>query len=273
MSARETNFHHTSSNSTYWRTFDECIKFATRIRAKVWRLCEKKDYSCLGIMGISENDKDQGSVQVGYRGYKRFVGNSKQVYKTNPHIHMVTLANPGESISRQITSWFTHNSGGKNAFHNNCNHYLPTAVHYLMAQSKKFRTVMYNVDKLPKEDVYTFCWLVEKENVQMGGVKPIFKGLSDEIFYSLKNNFDGSQNEVFTNDYDEDTLKPLDITGESAINTPSETLQCNICANNYTNYTHYTGNTCHYPQLSNPFTISLSKSVHSCDSIQTNNTS
>ena len=238
MSLRETNFQHTSTSSVYMQTFNDIVKLADTTKRKIERKCKKENYACLAIIGASENDKEYGSVQVGYRGLKKFIPkDNTSVKNPNPHIHMLSLSNPGESLARLITSFFTKKCNGEAGKHKKCNHYIGNMVKYLMMQSSKIRTVMYNVDQLPKEDVDRFCMLVEIENVKAGGVKPIFQGLSDKFFYELKN-----KGEVLTNEYDVETAESIDNTNKSENEAIPQKLQYNNIYNNISNYTTYTDN-------------------------------
>lgn len=212
-------------------TLDACIKLANKVKIKLERYCKKINGSCIAFIGISVNDKEYGEVMVGYRGFKEFITriHSNEQF-VNPHLHIYILANPGETIAKEICRYLTKNCDGHQSWHKNANEYKVKCVRYSIIQSLHFRTVTCNTEQLPEEDVDCLCKLSEVYNVRQGGLKPVFQGLSDKHYNEFKD-----RNDLFTKYLEEIEAETLINTKETNTYKKSQELQYNnivITSNN-----------------------------------------
>lgn len=146
MSARKTKSIFITTSSGTFATFDEAVKAANAIKIWLTRLCERKGYSCKATIGISENNPKTGKV-TGKRTGKRGRPQNVFVYdrpnmlhkRVNPHIHVVMVANPAETIAQTLVKYLIDKYGEKAARYEDCSEFFDTAMAYLKKQSLKTR--------------------------------------------------------------------------------------------------------------------------------------
>ena len=223
MSIRNSNWYHISTNAKHIMTLDECIMLANKLKITIERFCKKVNGSCMAYIGISVNNKKYGEIKVGYRGLKKFITSSHSKRRfVNPHLHIYILANPGETIAKELCRYLTKNCDGRQSWHKNANEYKEKCVRYSIIQSLHFRTATCNIEQLPKEDVDYLCKLSEVYNVRQGGLKPVFQGVSDKYYNEFK-----ERNDLFTDYLEETEAEILIETKDTNTYKNSQELQYN----------------------------------------------
>lgn len=181
MSKKETHFHHISISSKYYQSTKDAINDANALKVWLQRNCAKKAYNCLCYIGVSEINHQTGKISCGKRGKKEISAYAgMKCRQVNPHIHIILLSNPAETLSKSILEYFTRK--GISGYHKCCDEYIVNAVPYVMEQSSACRTVAYGSDQLPSDMVAKFYELIEATNKAMNGRNAIFDGLSDSYF-------------------------------------------------------------------------------------------
>jgi len=117
------------------------------------RCCEKnEEFSIISIIGISENNCRHGCVVAKKSGK---VGSPRKVFcgcdntKTFPHIHLILLANPGETVRKRLLLYLNRKFekagyGAKGNINIQEAYDVNGLVRYVLYQSKNIRTVEYN---------------------------------------------------------------------------------------------------------------------------------
>lgn len=148
MSARKTKEMFISTRAGTYATFDEAVKAANAIKVWLTRLCERKGYSCKATIGISENNPHTGKVtrvKTGKRGRPKntFVRDSgiMRPTMTDPHIHIVLVANPAETVAQALVKHLNAKYGKRVTWAKECRtkEHLENAINYLKKQSLKIR--------------------------------------------------------------------------------------------------------------------------------------
>lgn len=235
MNKRRTHFYHIITSSSIFQTFDEALFKAEALKRKIVDLCKKMNYCCLCYIAVSVSDPKSARVKVISRGKRIIVTKSRQKSKeTNPHLHIVLLANPGETVANEIFQYLRKNEMGIQPTKKVCHTYehLKNVIPYAIFQSLNFRAFASNVENLPQDMLETFCSLAEKANKEIGGVKPVFQGVSDRYFAGRicdavnNESEDESSNVLFTNSFSPETTKSLENTEINDIFNEFDKLQC-----------------------------------------------
>lgn len=190
-----THFYHISMSVGSNKTFDEMVRLANAYVKNLQEYSAKNEYSCLAIVCVSQHSGKAGGIEVGYRGKKVFraidgVGDIAR----NPHIHIILLSTPGETLSQYTKKYFSKR--GIATFSECCDGYINTAIPYAMEQSTKFRVAYGNIDNLPKETIEEFYSIAENVNASMNATSPVFKKIPEDYFED-------------TNGLDEEALRPV----------------------------------------------------------------
>lgn len=239
MSTRATHYYSISTSAGIYRNYDEALKEANALKMSLYRECKRNNYSCISFIGVSENDSDEGMIQVGVRGAKQFTSFLGKKSEKSPHLHIIVLATPGETLSKYIRDYLNRNQKSNCCWSKCCDEYLDNVVPYVMRQCRKYRVASCNLDNLPQEQLAKLCQTTEAVNKSMGGVTPIFKGISDEFFSNSisdkKTNFD----DPFTDSIETVNATTFGITSENSAKWLAEKLQCNNKYINIFNYIYY----------------------------------
>lgn len=155
MSTRVTKKMSVNISAGTFKTFEEAVKEANAIKGWLNRLCKRKGYSCRVMIGVSENNPHTGKV-TGTRTGKP--GRPKNIFvrgngvmrptTTDPHIHIVLIANPAETVAQALVKHLNTKYGKRVAWAKDCSDYYDTAVDYLKRQSLAIRRVEWNGDLL-----------------------------------------------------------------------------------------------------------------------------
>lgn len=155
MSAKVTKQMSVNIAAGTFKTFEEAVKTANAIKIWLTRLCERKGYSCKAIIGASENNPHTGKVvrvKTGKCGRPKntFVRDNgiMRPTMTDPHIHIVLIANPAETVAQALVKHLNTKYGKRVAWAKDCSDYYDTAVDYLKRQSLKVRYAECNGDLL-----------------------------------------------------------------------------------------------------------------------------
>lgn len=179
MSKRATHFEHISTG--HYQTTKDAIDDANAFRAWLQRICAKKEHNCLCYIGVSEIDHQTGKISCGKRGKKECLSTpGMKTKKVSPHIHIILLANPAETLSKMILKYFSRK--GISGYHKCCDDYLANAIPYVMEQSSLYRTVACDVAQLPSDMVDQFYRLAEITNTSMNGYAAVFGELSAQYY-------------------------------------------------------------------------------------------
>lgn len=218
MSQRETHIYHQSVSSTINLSFDEMVRLANSLKKSTSRYIKKKEYSCIVLISVCCIDIERARIRVGFRGKKSIV--RKKGYKdcdptVNPHLHIVTFANPGETISKYIHNYIEKKLKGKSVWstHAHQEKSWKTYLRYDFEQAMKNRTICHNVETLPQDRVEGFLDYCEYLNFHRNGNVPVFCGISDEYFKKYHNQHSIVENDPFTLLENQNTEKHL-ITRE-----------------------------------------------------------
>ena len=181
MSQRETHFHHISISTGQYQTMKDAIDDANALKAWLQRNCVKKAHNCLCYIGVSEHHHETGKISCGKQGKKEFLNTpGMKAKKVSPHIHIILLSNPAETLSKMILKYFSRK--GISGYHKCCDDYLATAIPYVMQQSSLCRTVACDVAQLPSDLVDQFYRLAETTNTSMNGCAAVFGELSAQYY-------------------------------------------------------------------------------------------
>lgn len=184
MSERKNHFYHVCISAGQYPSVDAAIADVEAYRMHLQRKCKNNGYSCICYAGVSENDPDTGQVQCGKQGKKGFITcQDADRITIDPHIHIVLLANPGETIAKLTCAYFAKK--GIKSRHYPCDSYSLRAIVYAIRQSKKCRTIACDADQLPHLMVSYFCMIAETTNEILNGCNPVFKNLSEPFFRNI----------------------------------------------------------------------------------------
>ncbi len=167
------------SSGTY-SSFEEALKSADSLKDFIKRTCLKNNYSCIGIIGVSQYDKDLCSVVINKFG-KREVQPVLPNYscKVPPHLHIILLANPASTMKHTIYKYFEKKYKRKVTWENEIDDYYKTKIDYILRQSEKLRSVNIISDVLNPE-VYDFIDYLENKYSEKGNLKPLFPEINVE---------------------------------------------------------------------------------------------
>lgn len=183
MSARATHFYHISTDARVAIPFEDIVKYANAYVKNLQETCKKKNYACLALVCISENECNLGGVEASTRNHKVYVPISPRFdIKKNPHLHIVILANPCETLSQYTKMFFKKRN--LDTFPRCCDNdtHLKNTISYAIRQSLKFRVASYNIDALPKDMLKKFYTLAEEANKLTKTTIPVFKKISSDYF-------------------------------------------------------------------------------------------
>lgn len=181
MSKKETHFHHISISTGQYQTIKDAIDDANALKVWLQRNCTKKAHNCLCYIGVSEFHHETGKISCGKRGKKEFLNTpGMKAKKVSPHIHIILLSNPAETLSKMILKYFSRK--GISGYHKCCDDYLANAIPYVMEQSSLCRTVACDVAQLPSDMVDQFYKLAEATNKSMNGSTAVFGELSAHYY-------------------------------------------------------------------------------------------
>lgn len=181
MSKKEAHFHHISISTGQYQTIKDAINDANALKAWLQRNCAKKAHNCLCYIGVSEFHQETGKISCGKRGKKEFSNTpGMKAKKVSPHIHIILLSNPAETLSKMILKYFSRK--GISGYHKCCDNYLTKAIPYVMEQSSLCRTVACDVAQLPSDMVDQFYSLAESTNKSMNGSTAVFGELSAHYY-------------------------------------------------------------------------------------------
>jgi len=230
MSARVTHFHHISTSASDKNTFEDIVKSANAFVKNLQETCNKRNYACLAIVCISEHDLKLGEIKAETRDHKVFVPLKPEYNKKiDPHIHIIILANPCETLSQYTIKYFQKKN--IKSQHVCCDDYIQNAVPYAIKQSTKIRVAYCNIDALPKDMLKEFYTLAEEVNKSMNASAPIFKKISADYFQNEPVSETENDADPFTKiDTKEHDNYIINIRNENADEISSQ-LQCN---NKYT---------------------------------------
>ena len=163
---RKTALIHITISSKIFANIKDAITCADAIKVWMTRFCEKNEnYSIISIIGISENNCRHGCVvpkKSGKAGRPRKVFSGCDNIKVLPHIHMIMLANPGETARKGLLLYLNEKFekagyGAKGNVNIQEVYDINGLVRYVLYQSKHIRTVEYNKScVLSKENDYGF---------------------------------------------------------------------------------------------------------------------
>ena len=148
MSAKVTKKMSVNIAAGTFKTFEEAVKSANAIKIWLTRLCERKGYSCKAIIGASENNPHTGKVvrvKTGKCGRPKntFVRDSgiMRPTMTDPHIHIVLIANPAETVAQALVKHLNTKYGKRVTWAKECRtkEHFENAISYLKRQSLKIR--------------------------------------------------------------------------------------------------------------------------------------
>jgi len=184
MSKKKNHFYHISISAGQYPSVAAALADVEAFRMHLKRKCKNNGYSCICYAGVSENDHDAGQIRCGKQGKKVFIAyeNADEI-TIDPHIHIILLANPGETVAKLTRAYFARK--GIEAYHYRCDDYSMSAIVYAMRQSKKCRTIACNADQLPHLMVSHFCTIAEAANEILNGCTPVFKNLSEPFFRNI----------------------------------------------------------------------------------------
>ena len=181
MSQRETHFQHISISTGQYQTIKDAIDDANALKVWLQRNCTKKAHNCICYIGVSEFHHGTGKISCGKRGKKEFFKTpGMKAKKVSPHIHIILLSNPAETLSKMILEYFMRK--GISGYHKCCDKYLTKAIPYVMEQSSICRTVACDVAQLPSDMVDKFYRLAEATNKSMNGSTAVFGELSAHYY-------------------------------------------------------------------------------------------
>ena len=180
MSERRTKVLHLSTEGCIgYENFDAGVKELNACMKYLKKMCERNEgYSAIAIGGVSENSKENGRFELGYRNERVFVPDKGSKIKYMPvHIHLCILANPGETIAQNLVKYFTKKHGSKilwckplkNEMH------LINMGPYILYQSRKYRTVKIRIDTFTDDEIFRFCSSFNTADISRNGDGNLFK--------------------------------------------------------------------------------------------------
>ena len=253
MSKRETHIYHQSVSSTLNLSFDEMLKLANNLKKSTLGYIQKNGYACIVLISICCIDRKLAKVKVGFRGKKSIIkkrGHEDCDPTINPHLHIVTFANPGETISKYIHQYIEDALKGKYVWstHAHQEKSWKTYLRYDFEQAMKNRTFCHNVDDLPQDRVEEFLDYCEFLNLSRNDNKPLFQGVSNQYFNKYHNRKVDVKNEVFTLLEDNETEKALITRGFDT--TAEDTNYYNVIYSNNKYNNLYMPDNSNYPTIS-----------------------
>ena len=160
------------------KTLDEAIKKADALKKYLEYQLEKGGYDCLLYMCVSENDINYGTTTTGFRGKRVFeeYGLGRRIVP--PHIHMIMVGNPGETIVKLIRKYFEKYKSiiqvDEIVWVDDCEDRIDDKVKYMIKQETTFRVV----DKGNRNNLEPFATelreSLEKWNAAIGNPKKVF---------------------------------------------------------------------------------------------------
>lgn len=197
MSARRTRIGFETVKG--FSTLEEAIAFSNRLKKYLLTYCHEEKAFLACYIGISQHPSHEGMIVYGFRGKKVFRPYGTITRVIPPHLHIVYLGNPGETIGQRINEYCTEK--GYKPFHSSCeDETVNNILRYTMFQSTKHRTAAVNVDKLPQDALSEFLKLAEGFNRKMNGNEPVFElPMSEKFFNADDTVLSDIHCEVFTN--------------------------------------------------------------------------
>lgn len=173
INERKTHVISIDVSSKIYSSFEEALKGADSLKDFVKRTCLKNNYSCIGIIGVSQYDKLCSVVinKFGKREVKPIFPNYS--CKVPPHLHIILLANPASTMKHTIYKYFEKKYKHKVTWENEIDEYYQTKIDYVLNQSEKIRTVNITSEILNPE-IFDFVNYVENKHYEMGNFKPLF---------------------------------------------------------------------------------------------------
>ena len=185
MSNRETKIMAFDINSKVFNNYEETLHKANAIKRHIEYQCSKKGYSSIVYIGVSVDDSHNGNVTTGFRGKRLFnYVDNIQKSDTPPHIHMIVLSNPGETLTKELKKYFykyQYKCENEVVWCKSCADYIEKRVDYVVNQSIKFRTVTVGDVKILEPLATEFCRAIEKCNLKMGNPKLVFPQLEEYL--------------------------------------------------------------------------------------------
>jgi hypothetical protein len=105
MSARRTRIGFESVKG--FTTLKEAITFANRLKKHLITYCHEEKAFLACYIGISQHPSHEGMIVHGFRGKKVFRPYGTITTVIPPHLHIVYLGNPGETIGQHINEYCT----------------------------------------------------------------------------------------------------------------------------------------------------------------------
>ena len=195
---------------TNYSVYDDAHDDGQAFRKQLNKWCSEKDYSLIGVIGVSEHNLDAGEMHYGYRGKKEFIktkifdfitDESKRPYIQEtvwPHLHIVLFCTPGKTLREDIKDYFK--TKGREVFISEIYDYNVTSMlSYTMLQSTDCFKIHNNVSGLPQAALDEFVKSAESVNRYMGANKPVFfrLPLSQQYFKEDNSVLEEDNSEVF----------------------------------------------------------------------------
>lgn len=153
MSQRKTGILHLSTSSGLYKTIADATKAANAAAIWLERYCNSNGYSVCAIIGISQHSCRNGIVHAEKSTKGR--GRPQKVFSgseaTLPHLHIILLANPCETIRKDFLAYLNRKaerSGHANRDNVNIKTVYDTRgiLEYVLRQSIAIRTVEINLN-------------------------------------------------------------------------------------------------------------------------------
>ena len=174
INERKTHVISIDVSSKIYSSFEEALKSGNSFKNFINRICLKNDYSCVGIIGVSQRDPNSGYITTNKFGKKEFVITNKNIEDiTQPHLHILLVCNPASQLSKIIYDYFLKKHKEKVTWNQISDHYIQRKVNYIMKQSEKIRPVDIFSENL-NPLIYDFLENIEINLNQMNDKKPLF---------------------------------------------------------------------------------------------------
>lgn len=174
INERKTHIISIDVSSNIYSSFEEALKSADSLKDFIKRTCLKNNYSCIGIIGVSEYDTTFGTIVVDKFGKRRFeTCLSNHSIKVPPHLHILLLANPASTLKDTIYEYFRKKYKQKVTWENEVDEYYENKIRYILDQSEKLRTINITSDVLNPE-LDDFVNFIENKYNEKGNLKPLF---------------------------------------------------------------------------------------------------
>ena len=190
MEARISLYHMVISSQENWN-YEDAIRKANAVRKQLKNICEKNNYPCCVVIGVSEDDQKSGSVYANKHGQKEF-RNEYGGYPfgaPRPHIHIAVYAKCACTICDRIRRNIEKKTGRRDCCnvkkHNNMDYLL----YYIFSQAKKIRTITYQAEELPEGNLFTrIAYQIDSEDVKSRN--PVFYNALPRSAVSKGNNME-----------------------------------------------------------------------------------